>query len=226
MSRISIAISMACILYAFQSTAAPAPSTDSSLIADIFGFSSDEKPVENDGSLKSKGYALLKAGKTDAAIDVFDDWIDKEPKEAGAYHGMALALDLKKEHLKAQEYYAKALQLKPASVAIKNNLALSYIMSNQPMLAIGELEGVRKRAPKNAKVRYNLALAYGVSGKPEKARALLAKDLPEKQIQENLAAYRLYAERLKQQPAAAKKESVIDNLLKVDVEKTYPKPKP
>jgi Flp pilus assembly protein TadD len=143
--------------------------------------------------LSQLGYALIAAKKPEEAVLVFDELIAMQPDNASAYNGKAVAFDHAGNHVAAQEIYQKALSLAPSSTAIRNNQALSLILSDEIDEAIARLEPLTRSSSATATMRQNLALAYGLKGNRERARELNLKDVSEQQANENLRFYEKYA---------------------------------
>lgn len=70
---------------------------------------------------------------------------------------------------KAQAYYAKVLEAQPGNTEVKNNLAMTYVTSDNPMQAISLLREVLATDPDNETAILNLGLLSIQSGQYEKA---------------------------------------------------------
>ena len=106
------------------------------------------------------------------------------------YNALGVAYDMTGKHEMAQDTFEQGLDLTPDDGLLQNNLALSYIQDHQPEEAIKILKPLVKRPDAPAKYRHNLALAYGLSGKPEEAAKILKKDMPQKDVNDNLQSYK------------------------------------
>lgn len=149
------------------------------------------------------GLAYTDSGQPELAVGALDKLTAIEPDNAMAYNAKGVAFDKAGNHFAAQELYHMALKREPDAVPILNNLAMSLILDDRPGEAITLLEPLYEREEDNAKVRHNLALAYGLTGNKQKAQELGLKDLPEKDVQENLKFYEHYsATRKAHQPVA------------------------
>ncbi len=142
--------------------------------------------------LSQLGYALIADGQPQDAEIVFDRLIKVKPEAVSGYNGKAVALDRIGDHDGAEELYQQALKFSPNSTSIKNNLAMSMILNNQPDQAIALLEPLNQQAS-TPTIRQNLALAYGIKGDKEIALALNRQDLPEDEAQQNMRFYAKYA---------------------------------
>ncbi len=142
--------------------------------------------------LRENGKALVESGKAEDAIAVFDQLIEINPQNFMAYNGKAVAFDHAGNHLAAQDLYKTALSISPDSAVVKNNLAMSFILNNQPERAIKILSKLSEDFPDNQKIRHNLAFAYGVSGKLSKAKEINLRDMSAEQAEENNRYYASY----------------------------------
>ncbi|WP_047048601.1 tetratricopeptide repeat protein [Vibrio mexicanus] len=89
---------------------------------------------------------------------------------ANAYMGLGILTDVKAKHELAQEFYNKALTIKPKSVKALINVGYSYYMSGDYMTAQRFTLTALDIAPSNEKALNNLALIY--LGKGETKRAV------------------------------------------------------
>ncbi len=153
-------------------------------------------------ALQTKDAALYQAlgklnihkGKPKAALEAYEQGLAITPENISMLNGKGIALDSLSRHDEAAATYEQALGLttKPEDeLLLKNNLALSYIMSAQYAKAIAILEPIATRED-SAVLRQNLALAYGLSGNMEQAREWAGKDLDGQKLQENIRFYRQY----------------------------------
>lgn len=155
---------------------------------------------ESGTALQQLGYAQIEAGQAQDALATFDKLIAQSPNNASAYNGKAVAMDYMGDHLPAQELYRKALALSDAP-SVRNNLALSMVLSGQAAAAIPMLESLNAQNPKDKTIRQNLALAYGLKGDKKKANALNLQELTPEQAKENLRFYERLAKMKKAAPA-------------------------
>ncbi len=101
-------------------------------------------------------------------------------KKAGNnyYQAFTFALDTKKQQVlasKAQEFYNKVLAQNPNDFVVKNNLALTYVSSTNPMQGILMLREVLVADPKNETALFNLGMLSVQSGQYENAIERLMK---------------------------------------------------
>lgn len=137
--------------------------------------------------------ALIHAGEATKAVTHAEKAIALDSGNPRAYNTKGVALDSMGKYTAAQSAYLEAIKLNPEAVYIKNNLALSYIMSDKYDKAIAILAPLNATQQATPTVRQNLALAYGLKGDTEKALSLSMKDLPEEKARENLAFYKQFA---------------------------------
>ncbi len=72
---------------------------------------------------------------------------------------------------KAREYYTSYLKNDSTNLQVRNNMAMTYVVSNTPMQAIMELRKILVIAPKNVQAQFNLGLLAMQSGQYDKAVA-------------------------------------------------------
>lgn len=88
------------------------------------------------------------------------------------YQAFTFALDVKKQQVlasKAQEFYNKVLVQNPNDFEVKNNLALTYVSSSNPMQGVLMLREVLVADPKNETALFNLGMLSVQSGQYENA---------------------------------------------------------
>ncbi len=147
----------------------------------------------------------INGGDAKKAMVYYDDGLRKSPDNIDLLNGKAVALDMLMRHKEAQSLYQKVLAAHPKdSDFVQNNLAMSYIMNGDYDAAIAQLEKIEGVADKRV-MRQNLALAYGLKGNKAKAREWGMKDLSAKQFEDNMAFYRAYTEKLREQEKLTEK---------------------
>ncbi len=104
----------------------------------------------------------------------------KSWKKAGDsyYQAYTFALNANKQQLlasKAQEFYNKILAQEPNNFDVKNNLALTYVSSPNPMQGVLMLREVLAKDPKNETALFNLGMLSIQSGQYENAIERLDK---------------------------------------------------
>ncbi|MDX2189364.1 MAG: tetratricopeptide repeat protein [Bacteroidota bacterium] len=70
---------------------------------------------------------------------------------------------------KARQAYLSVLQYEPDNLEAKNNLAMTYVTSENPMQAIALLREVIQKDPKNSTANFNLGYLSVLSGQYDKA---------------------------------------------------------
>lgn len=123
------------------------------------------------------GRLELRLGNGSAAADAFEQALRYAPASAEAFGGLGLARDLESRHEDAQAAYQRALALAPGNWAYRSNLALSYLMTDQPLRAAETLAEAewQPTAPRTA--RHNLALALAALGQRTRVVALLSTEM-------------------------------------------------
>lgn len=139
------------------------------------------------------GKLSIRRNEATKALNYFTAGLKGAPHDVDLLNGQGIALDMQSKHKKAEKAYKAALKNAESDhmVQIKNNLALSHIMSGKYDKAIALLEGMSET--KDAAVlRQNLALAYGLKGDFVKAREWGGKDMDATQLEQNIKFYQQY----------------------------------
>jgi len=119
----------------------------------------------------TSGYWSLKEDDIPRANIAFRQAHRLDAKNVQAIMGLGICADKQQQHPQAQDFYQQGLVLDNDNTKLKNNLALSYLFSQQPSSAIKLLEPISKHAPTSAsttplsitehqRLLSNLSLAY------------------------------------------------------------------
>ena len=134
--------------------------------------------------------ALSAGGRFEQALNVIDSSIDPATPDWNALSVKGAILDQTGRNQEARGLYRQALLIAPDEASLYANLGLSYAMTNE----LGEAEAQLRRAVQmrgaTSKIRQNLALVVGLQGRFEECRVLFAAELPEDQVEANLAYIR------------------------------------
>ena len=149
---------------------------------------------ENAEVATALGKALIASGEATKAIPILKQALNHGAGFA-AHGALGVAYDMSGEYATAQEHYTQALAANPGHVATRNNLALSYILNDQPDQALPLLVTLHSAGEGGDTVRQNLALAYGLLGQSSSALALGLKDLSPEEARDNLAFYQYYRDK-------------------------------
>jgi Flp pilus assembly protein TadD len=154
-----------------------------------------ERPLDPQVNLRL-GKLAIQRGKGDEALKYFNTGLENTPDNPDLLNGKGVALDLLSRHKEAQPVYKQALLASnEQDEYIRNNLAMSYIMTGWYYDAIDLLKATDKLKTVPV-LRQNLALAYGLAGEMEKARQWGGKDLSQAELKENIRFYQAYRENL------------------------------
>ncbi len=86
------------------------------------------------------GIALVKSGRLDDAVSSFKNGLTTEPQNVALLNVIGATYTLKGDFGQAEDYLLKCLQVDPAFVAARKNLAISYFDSGKYNLAVPEFE--------------------------------------------------------------------------------------
>ena len=97
-----------------------------------------------------------------------------------AYIGLGICADQQRQHPQAQMFYLQGLNIEHDNLKLKNNLAVSYLLSKQAKKAITILKPIATTINKHntellteeKRLLSNLSLAYQMTGKPQLAYPL------------------------------------------------------
>ena len=113
----------------------------------------ENRPAENsDKSDDAKASAAFLAGNYDAAISLYTEVLEANPKAELAYNGRALAYYYKKDHAKALADFDQAIRLKPLSMFFYNRGVTRYETGDDKS-AIADLTRALQGKPGDPQVR-------------------------------------------------------------------------
>lgn len=141
--------------------------------------------------LNGAGRAYLSLNQPDQALRYFNQALTKIPDDIVARNGKAVVLDQLGRHGEAQGFYRSLIDDGNGNPAVRNNLALSLILTADYEEAITLLTNLSRSPYSTEKVRQNLALALGLSGDTESARKVAGVDLDYKAVENNIRFYEL-----------------------------------
>lgn len=136
------------------------------------------------------GRLLLQLGEVEAARRQLKRAVELNADDAKARAAYGLALDQAGQHKDAQKEYLNALRVEPDNLSTLNNLAYSYLLTQQPQEAIKLLEPRQDAPSAPPSLRKNLALAYGLAGMELDAERVLKRDHGLEETRQRLAFYR------------------------------------
>lgn len=134
--------------------------------------------------------ALSAGGRFQQALNVVDGAIDPAVPDWSALSVKGAILDQTGSNEQARLVYRQALLIAPDEASLHANLGLSYAMTNDLPEAEAHLRRAAGMRGATSKVRQNLALVVGLQGRFEECRLLFAAELPEDQVEANLAYIR------------------------------------
>ena len=140
------------------------------------------------------GKLAIADNKPDEALTFFDRGLRSNPDDIDLLNGAGVTHDMLQQTTQAQALYKRAITLSTPSDAAttRTNLAMSYLLSNQPKKAAALLKPDAKKPEASPVTRANLALAYGLLGKTIEAKALTSGDMTEEERQLALKRLQLY----------------------------------
>lgn len=134
------------------------------------------------------GKALVRQGRGAEAIAILTRPALQASRDASIYSALGSAYDKTGAFNEARAAYRHALMLKPGDTATLNNSAMSYMLQGDPAQAEALLrQALASNSSGDPRIRQNLALAIGLQGRFDEAREMASKDLPQADVEANLA---------------------------------------
>ena len=121
------------------------------------------------------GLILTYQGKTDEAIECYENGIKIKPDFAMFYNNLGSIYKSKENYTKAKNYYKKSIDLDSKIPETQNNLGNLYISLNEYNKAIVCYKNALNINPKFFTCHYNMGVVYKTIGKFEKAKKHLRK---------------------------------------------------
>ncbi len=140
--------------------------------------------------LAAYGKTLADAGQLQRAQGVLEQADSPENPNWSVVSTRGAISDQLGDHAAAQAYYGTALKLSPGEPSVLSNLGLSYALSRDLSRAEDVLREAAASPKADMRERQNLALVLALEGKFTEAEQVSARDLPEQQARENVAAIR------------------------------------
>ena len=146
-------------------------------------LAADEKNITAAFNLAS---VLLVNKKEAAAIVLLNDYVKREPGDAGLQVRLGDAYFGSKDVKKASAAYEKALALDPEYPELLSKISTIYILTNRNQEAEKYLDMAAAQNPKDPKILANLSAVYLGNGKADKAIAAAKRSL---QLEPNKDVY-------------------------------------
>ena len=144
------------------------------------------------------GKQLAEAGQTAQAAEVLQEAVAAGSGDWKTYSALGSALDQQGKYAEARQNYDQALKLAPNQITVLNNLGMSYALEGN----LTKAETILRQASQlpagktEPRIRQNLALIVGLQGRFEEARQIASQDLPNDQVEANMA----YLQKMLSQP--------------------------
>ncbi len=117
----------------------------------------------------AKARTLERAGKLDAAREIYERLIVWAPERYEAYHRLAVVCDRQQRFLEAESLYTQAIRLNPKDPNLFNDLGYCYLLQGKLDKAERALLKAVGISPANERYRNNLGLVYGYQGRYQEA---------------------------------------------------------
>ena len=163
-----------------------------------------ERQPRDPEALRGLARAYLKTARPELAGAPLQTAYEDSPNDPKLLQLIGVADDLLGQHAEAQARYRRGLELLPADVGLKLDLALSLALTGDYDKAIAELTPIANSPMSTPPIRQALALVYGLKGDRPMAERLGQIDLEPSSVQHNLAYY----DRLRQLSPSARTDAV------------------
>jgi Flp pilus assembly protein TadD len=138
-----------------------------------------QNPDYRNVALQGKGLAELALGQRDAAEPDLRMAVEADPTLWRSWNALGEIADFRHQPDTALTAYARALDLKPGSPAIINNIGYSMLLARKPEPAVEEFKKALALDPGSATILNNLRLAIAASGNyAEAVKAATRNDAP------------------------------------------------
>lgn len=145
-----------------------------------FNYAADLAP-DDIPSLRAAAFALARAGKHEAALDLFKRLVGKRPWDLDARYQLGAAMWQVGDAHGAERQLEQVTARQPDHLQARRVLVLVHASRNDTPRLIRELEAIEVRAPLDIDIKADLATAYGAVGqwpKAIKALELIAAQRP------------------------------------------------
>jgi tetratricopeptide (TPR) repeat protein len=137
-----------------------------------FTYAADLAP-DDIPSLRAAAFAMAQAGKSEAALDLFQKLVSRHPWDLEARYQLGAALWHVGDAPAAEHQLEEVTKRLPDHLPARRVLVLIHASRSDTPKLISELEAIAQRAPDDLEVKGDLATAYGAVGKWDKAIASL-----------------------------------------------------
>lgn len=117
----------------------------------------------------AKAEGLIRSENYDDAIDVLNDIVDTNPREADAYNLLGFSYRKSKDYDRAERNYKRALRLNPDHKGALEYSGELYLETNRKELAQEQLAKLEKLCPSGCEELDDLKRAFASGGQTSKA---------------------------------------------------------
>jgi len=145
---------------------------------------------EKDPAITAKlADVYMAMNRPELALPLYEQALVRDPSNAAALNGKAVALDATGDHSGAQTAYEAGLAAHPDNLKLESNLGLSLALNGNSGEAVQMLEDVATDPKAGPSERQNLALAYALAGRDDDASKIASIDFDPVTVDENLAYF-------------------------------------
>ena len=145
---------------------------------------------DNTELLSLFGKSLLASGNPKQAVDSLRRAQAANPSDLSLTTALGVSYDQTGRHREAQSTYRRVLAENPFHTSSLSNLGLSLALTGEPEEAEKVLRLAVAQPDSGERERQNLSMVLSILGQFEEARELGSADLPDDQVDQNIAYFR------------------------------------
>lgn len=143
---------------------------------------------KNTDALRGLGNTLVFLDRSASAIPHFERALGLK-EDRRLFNGIAVAYDMLDDYKAAQAFYRVGLKATPSDPSLRNNLALSLLLSGNADEAASLFRGLVAEPGATARHRLNLALSLVLAGDTRTAESIVRMDLDARSTAEQIAFF-------------------------------------
>jgi Flp pilus assembly protein TadD len=143
---------------------------------------------DNTDAMRGLGNTLIFLDRSALAIPHFERALALKD-DPRLYNGMGVAFDMLDDYKAAQAFYRVGLKSSPNDPSLRNNLALSLLLSGKAAEAALILRDLSAQPEATTRHRLNFALSLVLSGDTRMAEKVVRMDLDSKSADEQIALF-------------------------------------
>ncbi len=143
---------------------------------------------KNTDAMRGLGNTLVFLDRSALAIPHFERALALK-EDPRLFNGIAVAFDMLDDYKAAQAFYRVGLKSSPNNLSLRNNLALSLLLSGKAVESTKLLRELAAQPQATTRHRLNFALSLVLSGDTRMAESVVRMDLDSKSADEQIAFF-------------------------------------